>query len=192
MKPIINISSIQSIFLRTIVVLFVFECIPPLSFSSVKNKKSQAGMQLQKWDGPTTGPTAQASKTVVYIASDFKNGGVTAVYRGFEAAARKLGWNIRYEDGRGNKMLQTNFFSDAIAGPPYGIILSGHQAKDFPELVDAAKKAKIVLVGWHSAAQAGPTKDLFVNITTNASDVANLAAEFVIHDGKFKKIILQK
>lgn len=187
MKPIINRSSIQSIFLRTIVVLVAFESNPSLSFNSVKDKKSQEGMQLQKWDGPTTGPTAQASKTVVYIASDFKNGGVTAVYRGFEEAARKLDWNIRYEDGGGNKMQQTKKFSDAIAGHPDGIILSGHQAKDFPELVSAAKKAKIVLVGWHSAAQAGPTKDLFVNITTNASDVANLAAKFVIRDGKLKK-----
>jgi ABC-type sugar transport system substrate-binding protein len=55
---------------------------------------------------PPPGPTAQSGRTVAFIASDFRNGGVMGVYRGFEEASQKLGWQIRLEDGRGLKATQ--------------------------------------------------------------------------------------
>lgn len=142
---------------------------------------------LQNWDGPRTGPVAQINKTVVYIASDFKNGGVAAVYRGFEVAARKLGWKIRFENGAGSKVEQEKIFSAAIASHPDGIIIAGFGVNDFHKLVVECKKAKIVLIGWHAGDHPGPTENLFVNITTDASIVAKMAVDVVIQDAKAKK-----
>lgn len=138
------------------------------------------------WNGPTSGPAANPLKDVIYIASDFRNGGVTTVYRSFAKAARKLKWNVRIKDGMDDKKVQARILSDAIAERPDGIIISGLQADQFPNLIAAAKKAKITLVGWHSAQQVGPTSDLFVNVSTNPTDVAKLAVKFVIQDAKKK------
>lgn len=138
----------------------------------------------QKWAGPTSGPKAIPLRYVIYIASDFKNGGVTAVYRSFAKAARKLKWKVRIKDGMDDKKVQARILSDAIAERPNGIIISGFQADQFPDLIAAAKEAKISLVGWHSDKQAGPSNNLFANVSTNATDVAKLAVEFVIQDAK--------
>lgn len=123
-------------------------------------------------------------KSVVYIASDFQNGGVNAVYRGFEEAALKRGWKTQLENGKGNSDIQRKILETVISKKPDGIIFGGFQANEFPDLVKLAQKEKIILIGWHSSAEAGPTKELFVNITTNAVDVANMAARYVINDAK--------
>ena len=53
------------------------------------------------WDGPRTGPPKQAAKTVVFVAQDVRNGGITALFRNFENATRQLGWQVRLLDGAG-------------------------------------------------------------------------------------------
>ena len=40
---------------------------------------------------PPAGPAAPTGKTVVFVASDFRNGGVMGVYRGLEEASRISG-----------------------------------------------------------------------------------------------------
>jgi ribose transport system substrate-binding protein len=45
----------------------------------------------------------------------------------------------------------------------------------------------MVLVGWHAAKDPGPTRDLFVNVSTHPVDVARLAADFVIRDAAARK-----
>lgn len=57
---------------------------------------------------PPPGPAAQSARAVVFIASDYRNGGVMGVYRGFEEASRKLGWQGRLEDGRGFLAIQAH------------------------------------------------------------------------------------
>jgi len=129
-----------------------------------------------------TGPPAQPAKTVVFVASDYRNGGVMGVYRGFEEASKKLGWQIRLEDGRGQKATQSSILAKAVAAGAHGIVFGGFDPVDFDEQVAGARQNKTILVGWHAGKDAGPTKDLFVNVSTKPVDVAKNAADFVIQD----------
>lgn len=128
------------------------------------------------------GPAAQADKTVVFIASDFRNGGVMGVYRGLEEASLKLGWKLSLEDGRGQKSTQATLLSRAVATRAHGIVLGGFEPTDFAEQVASIRQNRMVLVGWHAAKDPGPTRDLFVNVSTHALTVAKMAADFVIND----------
>jgi ribose transport system substrate-binding protein len=134
------------------------------------------------FEAPPSGPAAQPGKTVVFMASDFKNGGVMGVYRGFEEAAKKLGWQVRLEDGRGQKATQAATLTQVVAARPHGIVFGGFDPDDFAEQLAGAKQNKIFLVGWHAAKDPGPTKDLLANVSTQPVDVAKLAADFVIQD----------
>jgi ribose transport system substrate-binding protein len=141
----------------------------------------------QKWDGPTKGPLAQPGKVVVFIASDSRNGGVTGVYRGFEEAARKLGWKSVFEDGDGRREQQDAMLRQAIESRPNGIIIGGFDASDFAEQIAAAKGSRITLVGWHAAKDPGPTDFLFVNVATAPETVARLAVKFVLDHSREQK-----
>ena len=54
------------------------------------------------WTGPKEGPVALSGKQVLFLASDFRNGGVVAVYRSVERAARMIGWQVQALDGHGD------------------------------------------------------------------------------------------
>jgi ribose transport system substrate-binding protein len=128
------------------------------------------------------GPPAQTAKIVVFIASDYRNGGVMGVYRGFEEASQKLGWKIRIEDGGGSKATQASLLTKAVADRPHGIVFGGFEPDGFVDQVAGAKQNRIILIGWHAAKEPGPTKELLVNISTKPVDVAKIAANFVIQD----------
>ncbi len=132
------------------------------------------------WDGPSTGPPRQAGKTVIYLAHDMQNGGISGVLRAFEGAAQSLGWQISYLDGKGDGPTNANNVNDAVARHPDAIVLGGIDAGAVKDQVAAAKSAKIVLAGWHAVAQPGPTADLFVNVATDPVQVADAAAKYVI------------
>jgi len=133
------------------------------------------------------GPPVQSAKTVVFIASDYKNGGVMGVYRGFEEASKKMGWTISLEDGQGQKSTQAALLARAIAAKPHGIVIGGFQPNAFADQVAGVKRSKIVLLGWHAAKEPGATKELFVNVSTRPVDVAKIAADFVIKDAIARK-----
>jgi ribose transport system substrate-binding protein len=140
-----------------------------------------------QFETPPSGPSAQPAKSVVFVASDFKNGGVMGVYRGFEEASQKLGWQVRLEDGQGQKATQAAILTKVVAARPHGIVFGGFDPDDFDGQVAGAKEKKLVLVGWHAAKDPGPTKDLFVNVSTKPVDVAKMAADFVIQDAVAKQ-----
>ncbi|NHQ85695.1 substrate-binding domain-containing protein [Iodobacter sp. HSC-16F04] len=136
----------------------------------------------EPWGGPITGPPAQTGKTVVFIASDLKNGGVANVYRGLEKACQKLGWRLILQNGEGKNDKLQMLFVQSIARQADGIVFGGFQPDDFPEQLKIAKLNKIKLVGWHAAKNPGATPDLFVNVATDAIEVAEMAAHFVLAD----------
>lgn len=158
-----------------------------LFLGTLCNLMLSPALAQEKWGGPVKGPTAQAGKVIVYVASDFKNGGVVGVYRGLEDGAQKLGWKISVVDGGGQKEKQAEALTAAIAGNPHAIVFGGFEPDNFASQMAAIKQKKIVLVGWHAAKDPGPTKDLFVNVATNPVDVAKIAAEFVIKDASENK-----
>jgi hypothetical protein len=54
------------------------------------------------WNGPTSGPKAEAGKTIVYVSTDQRNGGARGAGEGVEEAAGKIGWTFRLIDGQGS------------------------------------------------------------------------------------------
>ncbi|MFM6929110.1 MAG: substrate-binding domain-containing protein [Bdellovibrio sp.] len=131
------------------------------------------------WDGPTSGPAAQADKSVVFIASDLRNGGVSSVSQAFIDAAKTLKWKSQVLDGLGDRKIIGRHLKDAIKSHPDGIILGGFDSVDYIDTLTSKDSAKIKFIGWHSTSTPGPSKYLFVNITTDPVKVAQKAAEQV-------------
>lgn len=151
------------------------------SLAAITSCLIQPAGATEKWDGPTEGPPGQSAKKITYISQDFKNGGISAAYRGFYVAIKELGWEIRLVDGKGDDAAIRTEFAAAIGSKPDAIILGGIQMDpSLADLADLARQSKIVLAGWHAAAEPGPTRDLFINIATDSAEVAKMAAEYVI------------
>ncbi|WP_186649738.1 substrate-binding domain-containing protein [Fluviispira vulneris] len=139
-----------------------------------------------KWEGPTEGPPGQPTKNIIFISADFRNGGVSSVYRGFEAAAEALSWNVKIMNADGGKSNTKKLFIDALKLRPHAIVLGGFPPEELGDEIEQAKKLKIILIGWHISDKPGPYKDIFTNITTDSNEVAKIAADYVIKDGKKK------
>ncbi|WP_186647469.1 substrate-binding domain-containing protein [Fluviispira vulneris] len=143
-------------------------------------------LQANEWKGPVDGPKAMKSKYIVFVASDFKNGGVLGVYKAVENAADEIGWKVKTFDGEGNPDRLRKGLSDTVSSRPDGIILGGFQPDDYREILAQARKAKIPIVGWHASENPGPYYDLFVNISTDPIVVAKMATDYIINSGKDK------
>jgi ribose transport system substrate-binding protein len=140
------------------------------------------------WDGPTTGPAAQPGKRIVFVAGQMSNGGHLGISIGAQEAAEAIGWELLVIDGKGTVTGQAEAFSQALASQPDGIIFGGVDAFLHPEVLDEIEAAGIALVGWHSAPEAGPVPGtpMFANVTTDAMEVARVAANFVVADSDGK------
>ena len=175
--------------------LFTFTAAPAAladDFVAVaKQKVAAATAPSSKWDGPTSGPKAQGKRTIVFLASDMKNGGVLGVAEGVKEAAKAIGWEVRIIDGQGSVQGRTAAFGQAMALKPDGIVLGGFDAKEQATGLQSATKLKIPVVGWHAAKEAGAVDGMFFNVTTNAKDVAEIAALSAIasSDGKAGVVI---
>ena len=78
------------------------------------------------WTGPTSGPKAEAGKSVVYVSTDQRNGGALGAGDGVKEAAEKIGWKFTLIDGQGSVAGRTTALGQAVAGE-----------EDVPGLVDA-------------------------------------------------------
>jgi ribose transport system substrate-binding protein len=142
--------------------------------------KSNSWSDRLLWEGPIFGPQKQANKKIFFIAHDFRNGGITTLYRSFYLATTELSWNLHTEDGKGDNEKIRVSFVEAIRAQPDAIVLAGIDLNDsFDDLCELAQKSKIVLIGWHTSSKPGPTKRLFVNITTKAEQVAKDAIDLI-------------
>ncbi|MBU0939348.1 MAG: substrate-binding domain-containing protein [Gammaproteobacteria bacterium] len=146
------------------------------------------------WQGPDSGPVAQAGKQVLFIASDLRNSGVLGVSEGVKAAAQVMGWKLRILDGQGSVSGRTAALNQGIVLKPDGIILGGFDAREQLSTLKKVQAAKIPVVGWHAGPSAGPMAEegLFVNVTTDPGDVAKIAAYYAVaqSDGKAGVVIL--
>ncbi len=141
----------------------------------------------EAWDGPVSGPLRQPAKKVTFISHDFKNSGISAAFRGFEGAVAQLGWKMSLVNGNGDDASIRTAIADAIAARQDGIVLGGFPVdQKLADLVALAKKEKVVLVGWHAAAEPGPSKELFVNVSSASAAVAKMAADFVVQSSNEK------
>jgi len=136
------------------------------------------------FDGPTSGPTAAADKTIVVLAADMKNGGILGVTNGVEEAAAAIGWEVRVLDGAGSVQGRTAAFGQAIALQPDGIIINGFDAVEQQAALDQVAAAKIPTVSWHSGPVIGcdAPGGIFANVSTDAMTVSEEAAKWAHED----------
>jgi ribose transport system substrate-binding protein len=154
----------------------------PTVLAKAKRAVKEAEDVNAPWSGPTRGPEAVPSRTIVYVAQTMTNPGVSGVAKGVEEAARIIGWDVRTVDGRGTPAGIRNAFTEAIALKPSGIVVGGFDPASVSRQVEQADAAGIPLIGWHATAAPGPSKDpkLFTNITTDVADVARISADWII------------
>lgn len=144
-----------------------------------------AGGTGEGFTPPEGGPTAQkADSPVVYVASDLTNGGINTVGAAIQEAAGVIGWDITVLDGKASAQGRTEAISQAIAMNPAGIILGGFDAKEQASSIKQATDAGIPVVSWHAGPTAGPMDEygVRVNVTTDAVEVAQLAAAYAVAD----------
>ncbi|WP_413993724.1 substrate-binding domain-containing protein [Labrys okinawensis] len=149
---------------------------------------AKATTRADKWDGPTTGPKAVGNKTIVYVAGDMRNGGILGVAQGVKEAVGVIGWTYREIDGQGTVSGQATALSQAIALKPDAIIVGGSDAVEQKAGLEEAAKQGIQIVGWHSGPKPGPLDGtpVFANVTTDAMEVAKVAAMKAIADSDGK------
>ncbi len=151
---------------------------------AAKKKIAASTMTKEKWDGPASGPKAEANKTIVFVAGDMKNGGIVGVSKGVEEAGKAIGWTVRVIDGQGTVSGRTAALNQALAVKPAGIVVGGFDTTEQKAAFEGASKSGVPLVGWHSGEKPGPnaTAGLFANVTTVTDDVADVAASWAVVD----------
>ena len=139
---------------------------------------------LSAYRGPSHGPPAQPRALVVFVAADLTDGGIAAVARGVQEAARKIGWPLQILDGQANVDGERLALLAALRERPGGIILGGIDAAAQRAALQEARAQGVPVVGWHSAVQPGPdrTLGLFTNVTSDPAVVGRLAADYAIAD----------
>src|SRR5438105_15090295 len=75
--------------------------------AQAKTVADKATKRVTSWDGPTSGPKAQAGKFIVYVSESQQNGGASGVGAGVQEAATALGWKFKLIDGQGTVQGQT-------------------------------------------------------------------------------------
>lgn len=140
------------------------------------------------------GPAAAKGKTVIFIASDLKNSGVLGVVKGYEEAAKEIGWKTRVLDGAGSVPSQSSALKQALALQPDGIVIGGFTPNTMVHTLKKANQLGIKIVSWHATPEPGPLAEYFIsdNITSSADDVAKVSAMYAIakSNGKANAVIL--
>lgn len=126
-----------------------------------------------------TEQVAEAPRHVVFLAQDFRNGGITAVYRGFEQACKELGWTLSIVNGAGDRATTRRLFDEALLGGADAIVLGGFDEADIADRIAPSPRPAPVLVGWHASSRTGLASRLFANVSTDPAVVADMAAAFV-------------
>jgi ribose transport system substrate-binding protein len=155
--------------------------------AAAKELVAKSAASSVPWDGPTTGPKAQAGKTIVLISEDQRNGGALGVSEGVTEAAKVIGWKLTILDGAGVIANRSAAFGQAIALKPDVIIADNDDATEQKvNIIKAANAGKVL--GWHSNVKPGPMEGvpLFTNISTDPTVVAKVAAALAIANAEGK------
>lgn len=146
-----------------------------------------------QWALPPRGPAALPGKKIVYIAEDLRNAGILGVAQGIREATRVIDWTPVFLDIGSADDKREAVFREAVALKPAGVILGGLDAAKNNHFLARFKTANIPVVGWHVAPFPGPVDGtpILTNITTDALEVARVAAHYAITDsaGKAQVVI---
>ncbi|MDO9956442.1 substrate-binding domain-containing protein [Glaesserella parasuis] len=162
--------------------------------AEAKQQVAAATAKQEKWDGPTTGPKLQQNKTIIFIASDMKNGGVLGVIDGMKEAVQSTGWKLDVLDGAGTVNNQLAALNQAIARKPDAIVIGGWNPNVAKIPLQKAVKNGITLTAWHATPEPGAIDKygIFYNVTSDSDEIAKLSAMLAVaeSDGKVKVVIL--
>lgn len=136
------------------------------------------------WDGPSTGPSAQRNKSVIYVSAGQDNGGARGVGQGAAEAAKVIGWSFRLIDGQSTASGRRDALRQAASLKPDGIILGTVDALEQADVIREIASKGIKIVGWHALGKPGPDHDLsiFTNLATEPKDVGKAAAMYAVSD----------
>ncbi|MFN8451536.1 MAG: substrate-binding domain-containing protein [Anaerolineae bacterium] len=139
---------------------------------------------ITEWAGPTSGPTIESGKKVVFVAIDMNNPAVKSWADAVTAAAQSVGWEVTVLDGKGTTDAQLQAMNQAIALQPDGIVTGAIQTDLFAGAYADAKAAGIPIVGIHSTTDAGafPDDGLFWNVAQSTAEIGHALADYVIAD----------
>jgi ribose transport system substrate-binding protein len=135
------------------------------------------------WAGPTTGPKAVKGKLIVYVANTMSNAGDAGVYAGLKQAASHLGWTVKGIDGGSSPTNNIAALDQALALKPAAIGVSSIDTSSASAFFQAAKAAKIPVIGNHTGNYPGfssAVPGLFTNITSQPALIAKVAVACAI------------
>ncbi|MEL0607025.1 substrate-binding domain-containing protein [Vibrio echinoideorum] len=162
-------------------------------FKYAEEKVMRAVSSQLTWGGPTQGPAVLHEKSIIFVASDLRNGGVYGVGKGISEAISKISWHLRFIDGLGSEVRQGAAIRKAIGFEPDAIVLGGIDAVRHKTILKQAEDLGIVVIGWHATELVGgnPEIGLYTNITTDPLDVAEVAALLAIvnSNGRTKTVV---
>lgn len=134
------------------------------------------------WTGPTTGPKAQAGKSIIFVNYDQRNSGGRGVGEAAAEAAKIIGWDYRVLDGQGTMQGQSAALNQAIALKPDGIILGSVDAIGMNTLIQQAIDSGIKVVSWHSGMTPNKIEgsNIIINVTSDPSQVGHIAGLYAV------------
>ena len=157
-------------------------------FSPTLQANSSASCHLVKtsnqvdWKLPLNSPSVNGKKTIAFVASDMRNGGLESLAEGVAEAMGLIGWHLVIFDGKGTQMGQATALLKAELVDIDGFILGGIDEKQQSEYIKRLSQQNKPIVGWHSSESVELREDsfLFANITTDAQSVGKKAACYAI------------
>lgn len=145
---------------------------------------AKAAAASDAWSGPTTGPKAQKpGALVVFVPKDSNNVGDTGVGKGFDQAAKAMGWRTKTIGGGGSVSSTLAAVQQAIALHPAGIVVSSFDPAAARAVFAKAQQQGIVVVGNHTGFSPGRqavAPGLFTNVTSDPAAIAQIAADCAI------------
>lgn len=159
---------------------------PTVQAQPVENCHLAHSQKEVDWELPLNSPTVKNKKTIAFIASDMRNGGVESVAIGVAEAMSLLGWHLVIFDGKGTGLGQSTALLKAELIDVDGFILGGIDEKQQYEYIERLSQQKKPIIGWHSSESIELSDEsfLFANITTNAAIVGRKAACYAIANAK--------
>lgn len=117
---------------------------------------------------------------VLFLAFDFRNGGITAVYRAFSEACWEMKWTLRVINCEGSADEVRAQLDHALLDSSLdALVLGGFDETLAQDAWRARKGGRPALVGWHASGRPGPGQFLLSNVSTDPLQVAELAAQAV-------------
>lgn len=120
------------------VALLVFLCLI-IPFDAMSESEVPVSESVY-WEGPTSGPSAQPGKHVIFISQDSKNSGISTLFRHFQQASQLMGWRIDYVDGRDDIVIIRKAFTAAAKSMADAVVVGGISFKSVEDEIEAVKK----------------------------------------------------